>query len=459
MTDWTGKTVVILGLARQGKALARYFSQQDADVVVSDIRPKVELEEEQLELVDLHLHYVFEEHPPSLLEKADLLCLSGGVPADIPLALQAIEAGIPVTNDAQIFLDLCAAQIIGITGSAGKTTTTSLVAHIAQHALEGSGRTVWLGGNIGVPLLDHVGEITRSDVVVMELSSFQLEIMTSAPPIGALLNLTPDHLDRHRTMDAYMAAKARLLENQVKPSVMVLNREDAMVWGMRDRVVDTLLSFGRDLPDEGEGSYISKDQIHVRFCGHDQVVCAIDQIPLPGDHNLANVLAASILVASAGLPLESIEPALVEFRGIPHRLEFVRSFEGVDWYNDSIATTPDRALSAVHSFSRPIILIAGGRDKDLDWEGFALGVLQAVQHLILFGEAAEIIEAAINEVLTEGDQINIYRYERMEKALIQARDIAKAGDVVVLSPGGTSFDEFPNYEARGDVFKEFVRSM
>lgn len=459
MPEWDGKKVVVLGLARQGKALARYFSARGAEVVVSDLKASEELEKEQLELVELKVKYVLGEHPTSLLENADILCLSGGVPADIPLAEKAREEGIPITNDAQIFLENCPAPVIGITGSAGKTTTTTLVARIAEQAFGDTDRTVWLGGNIGRPLLNDIGEMKSSDVVVMELSSFQLELMTIAPQIGAYLNLTPDHLDRHKTMEKYASAKARILLNQSGDSRMVLNRDDLRVWELKDKVIDRLISFGMDDPIDGEGSYIFGGQIRMRIEGIDSYICSVEQVPLIGKHNLSNVLAATAIVAAADLPLEAIEPAIEGFEGVPHRLEFVRTIAGVDWYNDSIATTPDRALAAMHAFSRPLVLIAGGRDKDLNWDTFAVEVLQAVEYLILFGEAGEKIERAVKNVFGEEEFLRMRRCERMEDAVGIAKDVAEEGDVVVLSPGATSFDAFSNYEVRGDKFRDLVRAM
>jgi UDP-N-acetylmuramoylalanine--D-glutamate ligase len=197
----------------------------------------------------------------------------------------------------------------------------------------------------------------------------------------------------------------------------------------------------------------------MRHEGIDSFICSVEQVPLVGKHNLSNVLAATAIVATADLPLEAIGPAIERFEGVPHRLEFVRTIAGVDWYNDSIATTPDRALAAIHAFSRPLVLIAGGRDKDLNWSNFAVEVLQGVEHLILFGEAAEKIESAVKNVLDEGEFLQMRRCERMEDAVGIAKDVAEAGDVVVLSPGATSFDAFPDYEARGDKFRDLVRAM
>ena len=197
----------------------------------------------------------------------------------------------------------------------------------------------------------------------------------------------------------------------------------------------------------------------MRHEGTDSFICSVDRVPLIGKHNLSNVLAATAIVAAADLPLEAIGPAIERFEGIPHRLEFVRTIAGVDWYNDSIATTPDRALAAVHAFSRPLVLIAGGRDKDLNWDDYAVEVLQAVEYLILFGEAGEKIERAVKNVLGEGEFLQMRRCERMEDAVGIAKDVAGEGDVVVLSPGATSFDAFSDYEARGDRFRDLVRAM
>lgn len=450
---------MVVGLARQGKALTRYLSEHGADVVVTDLKSSGELSEAMGELSDLPVEYVLGGHPHSLLEGAELLFLSGGVPADAGLAVQARLREIPVSNDAQLFVDECPATVIGITGSAGKTTTTSLVHSIVERALRGTDRKAWLGGNIGRPLIQDLAEMRADDLVVMELSSFQLELMTSSPHIAALLNIMPDHLDRHKTMEAYTAAKARILTNQAGSDIAVLNRDDPGAWSLRGKVRGRLLTFSEDRALVDEGAFTHGGHLWIRFDGDEKSICPVEAIPFRGQHNRMNVLAACAMVAAAKIDLAAIEPALMDFSGVAHRLEFVRRVRGADWYNDSIATTPSRALVAIRSFDEPIILLAGGRDKDLRWDEFAKEILQAVRDLILFGEAAEKIHASVRSHQTEEDQINIHICEGLDQAVEVAADCARAGDVILLSPGATSFDEFPNYEVRGERFMRQVRAL
>lgn len=459
MSDWRGKRVVVLGLARQGVALARYFVEQGAEVVISDIKRAEDLVEVRREIADLPIEYVFGGHPPALLERADLLCLSGGVPADLPLAQQALEQGICISNDSQLFLEGCPAPVIGITGSAGKTTTTTLVGRMAAAQFKSTGRHTWVGGNIGRPLLADLGEIKPNDLVVMELSSFQLELMTNSPQIAAILNVTPNHLDRHETMEAYTATKTRILINQTAKGVAVLGREDEGAWALRAHVRGRLLSFGWTAPDEGDGSYISDGAIWLRLAAEDVNVCPVQSVELRGEHNLLNALAACALASAAGLSSESMAIGIRGFLGVEHRLEFIRRVRGADWYNDSIATAPERAVAAIRSFDEPLVLLAGGRDKDLPWEDLAVMVNQRVDHLILFGEAAEKIAHEVKAAKRERCPQSVYICSDLDSAVQHAALMAEPGDVVLLAPGGTSFDEFKNFIERGERFRTLVEAL
>ncbi len=459
MKDWRGRRAVILGLARQGKALARYLVRQGAQVVLSDIKPAEALQSELEELADLSLKYALGGHPQGMLEGTDMLFLSGGVPADLPIAEQARAAGIPIANDAQIFLERTPAAVVGITGSAGKTTTTSLVAEMARIGLEGSGRQVWLGGNIGFPLINSLDEMKSDDLAVMELSSFQLEIMTRSPQIAALLNLTPDHLDRHGDMESYRLAKARILEFQRSDDAALLNYSDPPTWELRSLVTGSLYAFGDSLPSDQEGGYLDGGALKLRIAGAEVAICSADEVSIPGRHNLMNTLAASVLSVIAGVPTDAIRQVARQFRGVPHRLEYVRTLAGTDWYNDSIATTPDRAIAAIEAFDAPLVLLAGGRDKDLDWGRFAEVVHENVRVIVLFGEAAEKIERALLAEASVSEGLIIKQAENLRSAVEIAAAIVLEGDVVLLSPGGTSFDEFENYEARGEQFRRMVKAI
>ncbi|MBF8255389.1 MAG: murD [Anaerolineales bacterium] len=459
MAEWRGRRVVVVGLARQGKAVARHFADRGASVVITDLRSVDELASAVEELAGSPVEFVLGTHPDELVDGADLLCLSGGVPADLPLAQQARRRGIPVSNDSQLFLEACPAKAIGITGSAGKTTTTALLGEMARIWAEGTGRRAWVGGNIGRPLLADLGNVAQNDLVVMELSSFQLELMTLSPSIAVVLNLTPNHLDRHRTMDAYRRAKIRILEFQTPADSAVLGAEDDGAWSLRDRVQGQLMAFARRLPSGVDGAELVDEAIVVRRGGAVHAVGPRSAIRLRGEHNLLNVLAACAAAAAAGIPEAAMAEAIAAFRGVPHRLTFVRRVGGVDWYNDSIATTPERSLASLRSFDEPVVLLAGGRDKDLDWSEFAAVARRRVDHLILFGEAVAKIAEAVGPLASDARLETIDRSPDLRGAVDLAARRATAGDVVLLAPGGTSFDEFRDFAERGDRFEEWVKAL
>jgi len=456
---WDGRRVVVVGLARQGKALARYLAGQGARVVVTDLKPADRLVSEREELTGLDMEFVLGGHPTDLVEGADLVCLSGGVSADLPLAHQARARGIPLSNDSQIFLEACPAPAIGITGSAGKTTTTALVGRMAGAHLAGSGRRAWVGGNIGRPLLADLPEIRPSDWVVLELSSFQLELMTRSTAVAAILNLTPNHLDRHKTMEAYTAAKARLLDFQEPDGTAVLGRDDPGAWGLRDRARGRLTSFGWSRPERGDGTFITGGAFWVRSGEKEEEICRIGDVELRGRHNLLNAAAACAVAEAAGFGAEAMRQGIRGFRGLAHRLEFVRRVGGADWYNDSIATAPERSLAAIRSFEEPLILLAGGRDKDLPWQEFAREVCGRVRALIIFGEAAPKILGAVEAACRGSRGFTLEVCPGLQAAVQTAARLAQPGDVVLLAPGGTSFDEFVDFEERGEKFRAWVMAL
>jgi len=458
--DWKGKRVVIIGLARQGIALTQFLSQKGAEVVVSDQKSADQLGPAIKDLAAYELTYQLGNHPISLLEGTDALFLSGGVPTDLPIAIEARERGIELANDTQLFLEACCAPVVGITGSAGKTTTTSLVGRMAEIAFKGSERRAWVGGNIGRPLLNDLDEIKPDDLVIMELSSFQLELMTVSPHIAAILNLTPDHLDRHGSMAVYGAAKKRIFIHQSEDDIAVIRHDDPLTWGMRSLVQGRLIAFGWEQPAEVEESaYVREGILRLTSGNVEHEICNVEEVALLGTHNLLNLLAASALASAAGLPIEAMTETARSFQGIPHRLEFIRRVRGADWYNDSIATTPDRALAAVRAFKGPKVLLAGGQDKDLPWENFAQEVIRRVDHLILFGQAAQKIQRHIKDAVKDGLKPTMVICESLADAVQAAAKVAEEGDVVVLSPGGTSFDEFTNYEVRGERFRALVEEL
>jgi UDP-N-acetylmuramoylalanine--D-glutamate ligase len=319
-----------------------------------------------------------------------------------------------------------------------------------------AGAGVWVGGNIGNPLIADVHRMRAGDCAVMELSSFQLEIMTRSPQVAAVLNLTPNHLDRHGTMAAYTAAKSRILRHQAAGDVAVLGLDDAGARGLVPLVQGRLLYFSGEARVD-EGACLQGEMIVVRWGGSAQAVCAVRDIPLRGRHNVLNVLAACAISVTVGAAPEAMRGAIREFTGVEHRLEFVRERDGVKWYNDSIASAPERVIAALNAFDEPVVLLAGGRDKKLPWDDFARLARARVRHLVLFGEAGPLIARAVEGVGMERARYTLCA--GLAEAVPVAASQAERGDIVLLSPGCTSFDEFQDFAERGAKFREWVRAL
>lgn len=461
MRDWTGKRVLILGAARQGQALARWLVHHGAHVTLSDKRGETELEPARQALADLPIEWAPGGHPLELLEDIDVLCLSGGVPLTLPIVAEAQKHGITLSNDTQIFMEVAPCKTIGITGSAGKTTTTALLGNMAEASYAERAGRAWVGGNIGDPLINYVDKMQASDLAILEISSFQLDQMSISPNVAAILNVTPNHLDRHGTMEAYAAAKARILDFQSENDVAVLGRDDPGAWNLRERVNGKLLSFGlSNLSIEQSGTYVSDGLYHLRD-GNAYILLPIQNaIHLRGDHNRLNVLAAITIGHAAGLNLDAMLKAVESFRGVPHRLELVRELHGVKWYNDSIATAPERTMADIRSFDEPIVLMLGGKDKGLPWDDLAELVRDRVDHVVVFGQAAEKILDALGKIGSgEKRPYSVQQSDGLQEAVHLAEEVAKSGDVVLLAPGGTSFDEFNDFAERGEWFKKWVQEL
>jgi len=459
MKDYTGLRILIVGAARQGLAAARFLAGCGAQVTINDRRPAQQMQAARAALAGLEIRWVLGDHPLSLLDETDQVCISGGVPLTLPIIVETLRRGLPLTNDSQIFMEAVPCRVIGLTGSAGKTTTTTLVGRMAQAAILAPAR-VWVGGNIGLPLIDHLAEIAPDDLVVLELSSFQLEQMTRSPQVAAVLNITPNHLDRHGTMQAYSQAKARILAFQSSSDVAVLGREDAGAWNLAEQVRGRLLSFGLQRPPTAsEGTYVEQGQIWLQTTQGSQALLPVNQVLLRGEHNLRNVLAACAVSAAAGFPAAAMAGGVIDFGGVAHRLEFVRSLRGASWYNGSIATAPERTMADIQSFTEPLVLLLGGRDKDLPWGELAALVHQRVDQVVVFGEAAPKILAAIGP-LQAGKRLTwIVQVTGLQAAVQAAAQVASPGDVVLLSPGGTSYDEFIDFEERGERYREWVKQL
>lgn len=461
-TSLAGRSVVVLGLARQGVALARFLVKCGAEVTASDLQEESALGDRLAELEDLPLRYALGGHPDSLLDRADLVCLSGGVPLDASIVVAAQRRGVPLSNDAQLFLERCPAPVIGITGSAGKTTTTALAGEMCRAA----GFTTWVGGNIGNPLIADLDRIRADHLVVMELSSFQLEIMSVSPHVAAVLNITPNHLDRHKTMDSYVAAKRAIVAYQGGDDYAVLGFDDANARALALETEARLLFFSGGAQVD-QGAYKTDGELALRMGDTDTVICRAQEVRLRGHHNLLNVLAACAACAAVDVPLQAMREAIRSFIGVDHRLEFVCEVGGVSYYDDSIATAPERVVAALRSFDEPIVLLAGGRDKDLPWDEFAAETVTRARHLVTFGEDGDMIARVVEERLSGNHRrgtpeirlTGVTRAGTLEEAVRAAAREARPGDVTLLSPGGTSFDAFRDFAERGDRFQALVREM
>ena len=462
MKNYTRKKIVIMGAARQGQALARFFTKRGAQVVLTDTREKEQLSEELAVLENLPVSLDLGGHHPEILDGADLVCVSGGVPLTIPFIQEALIQRIPLSNDSQIFLEECPCMVAGITGSAGKSTTTALAGLMAKTTFEmkSNRQKAWVGGNIGNPLIDYLDQIGEDDLAIMELSSFQLELMKNSPQVAAVLNITPNHLDRHHSMDAYIDAKSHILWFQKADDIAILNRDDEISWDLVREIKGDLISFGLNKPDSrANGTFVDQDSVWLQIGREKLKMFPVEWIQLRGKHNLYNVLAASAIAAATTLALPAIQSAVEEFRGIPHRLETVRELNGVTWINDSIATAPERTIAALESISEPIVLLLGGRDKDLPWDKLANIVRNKVERVIVFGEAAAIINEAIGPRKPGQYLKSVVTTKDLAEALKTAQIQAQAGEVVLLSPGGTSYDAFKDFEERGQFFRDWVNQL
>ena len=461
-----GKRVVVFGFGRQGAALARWLPTVGAETLVTDSRSARQLNLRRRDYPGVRFY--LGGHPEDVLIGARLICVSGGVPLDLPILSLARERGIPFSNDAQLFLERCPAPVIGITGSAGKTTTTALVAKIVAN----SGYKVWLGGNIGNPLIEDLPRIKADHIVVMELSSFQLELMRQSPRVAALLNLTPNHLDRHGSFENYASAKANILRYQRPADVAVLGRDSPASKAFEPAVAGELLAFSLyDMVPHGAFMLGSRLLVagSASFDMNPHVVCERDDIRLRGDHNALNVLAACAITGGMGLAIdrpgvmpEVMRATIRDFQPVEHRLEKVRTLAGVTWVNDSIATAPERLLAALNSFDEPLVLLIGGADKDLPWEAAIQVALSKAKHIILFGkdgekQVATKVTELLNMLRASDDQFT--RAPDLEAAVARAAEVAKTGDVVLFSPGGTSYDAYADFAERGIHFRQLVSEL
>jgi UDP-N-acetylmuramoylalanine--D-glutamate ligase len=446
--ELSGKRVLVIGLARTGIATALFCAARGAMVTATDLRPQEELGEALNRLRDARVRLELGGYAPNILQGQELVVPSPGVPANAPLLQDARALGLRIWSEVELASHFLYGQLIGITGSNGKTTTTALTEHIL-HAAEFS--TV-LAGNIGTPLIAHVGETTDHTITVAELSSFQLELIENfEPKIAVFLNLTPDHLDRHKTLAAYGAAKGRIFANQTIEDFAVLNADDAASAAYAP-TRPQVFWFSRK-QNVRQGAFVHDGKIVFRRDGNEEGILDAKEIPLPGAHNLENALAAVVATRLAGAQPPQIAAGIRSFAGVEHRIEFVAEVRGVRYYNDSKATNVDATLKALESFAGRILVILGGKDKDSDYSQLRNALRKKAILALLIGAAADKIEKQI-----EGS-VAIERAGTLESAVDSAFHAAHSGDTVLLAPACASFDQFQNYEHRGRVFKELVRHL
>ncbi len=445
-----GVRVVVAGLATSGTAAVRFLLARGAEVIVSDRRTERELGEAAAEARRAGAALDLGGHTASLFSGAGLVVVSPGVPSTLPALQAARRAGVPVIAEVELASRFLRGRIAGITGSNGKSTTTALTAAM----LKAAGMPARACGNIGVPLIEMVDTDTPESVYAVELSSFQLEeILTLRCHAAAVVNLSPDHLDRHGSLEAYSAAKARIFLNQQAGDLAVLNADDAPSQVFRSSVRGRLALFSLAGPVEN-GACLRDGTLVFAEGGRTTPILAASEVPLAGRHNLENVLTAALLSRHLGASADAIRNAVKTFRPLPHRLEPIGATEGVLWVNDSKATNVDSAIKALESFpGRRIVLILGGRDKGGAFDVMRPLLADRARLVLLIGEAAGTIEAMI------GGSAPLRTAGTLDAAVAAARDAAKAGDVVLLAPGCASFDQFRNYEDRGERFRGFVRAL
>ena len=450
-------TVMGLGLFEGGVGVTRFLVDQGAEVIVTDLKSSEDLQEslEKLEGLPVLLH--LGEHHEQDFTNVDLVVVNPAVPKTSPYLHLACEHGVPLFAEMNIFFQLCPAPIVGITGTNGKSTTTALV-----HAMLSKGdRKAWLGGNIGQALLPEAHKIGDEDIVVLELSSFQLQDLQQigrSPHVALVTNVAPNHLDRHGTMDDYIAAKKGIVINQKKGDFAVLNQDDPDVRDWADGETKGQPLFFSVEGEVDEGAFVRGDELILRSEGKEETV-SLRRVQIPGRHNRQNIAAAAIAARVAGIKPQQIETAASEFKGLEHRIELFEEINDIRFYNDSIATTPESAIAAIDAMDRPIVLIAGGYDKRSPFGAFAKKIADQVKCVVLIGKTAEKIGALVEEHKTSPRVPMLFHEGTFPDAVRRAFDQAKSGDVVLLSTGCASYDMFRNFVERGRMFKQLVREI
>lgn len=450
-------TVMGLGLFGGGVGVAQFLARQGANVTVTDLRNTAELSSSMKQLEGLPISYKLGGHSEEDFINADIVIVNPAVPKNSKFIQIARNNRVQVDTEINIFFKLCPAPIIGITGSNGKSTTTTLTGKI----LEETQRKTWIGGNIGKSLLEYLEEMKPADIVVLELSSFQLEELNhtkKSPHLSVVTNISPNHLDRHTNMDEYIQAKKAIILHQNSRDYAILNYDDTELRRWKNDCNGHVLWYSAKQA-LANGAFIKSNDLIISVNGQNTAIPCVSSVKIPGIHNLQNVLAASCAAYLAGARRQHIEKAITTFTGLEHRLEFVREVNGVRYYNDSKATTPESSIAAVTAFQAQVILIAGGYDKGSSFGEFAGACAQHTKVVVLIGKTAGKIKELILKKKGSGEIPSIFMLKTFEEAFRQANALAKAGDVILLSPACASYDMFLNYEERGRKFKDMVKVL
>ena len=442
--------VAVVGLGRSGVAAARLAAAHGARVTALDRRPAADLGPTAATLDALGVAVHGDGHPPEWADRVDLVVLSPGVPATIPLVSACRDRGVPVWSEVELAWRFCRGRVIGVTGSNGKSTTTTMIGTI----LRGAGIPGGTGGNLATPFSELLDEDAENAVHAVELSSFQLETVDAfRADVAAILNLTPDHLDRYASFDDYADAKAGLLRGQESGDPAIVNADDPETTRFERAARERLHRFSVRGPVE-RGAFLDGSRLALRTDLGEETVLDRCELPVPGDHNVANALAAALACRLAGVAADRIADGLRAFRPLAHRLERIATVRGVEYYNDSKATNPDSTVRAALSFAPgSVLLILGGRDKGADWSALGRTLARAVRHVLLVGEASEAIAAGL------GARVPVEHCGTIIRAIAAGAGLAHRGDVVLLSPGCASFDQYRNFEERGDDFRRAVLAL
>lgn len=446
-----GKKVLVIGAAVTGVPVVKQLDHLGAEIILNDFKRVNELSEVIAEIEQLPIRLVAGGHPAQLAEECDLVVVSPGVPLDIPPVQRAKALGKEVISEIELAFRLTSTPIAAITGTNGKTTTTALLGEI----MKADGRRTFVTGNIGHAMIQEIENATQEDVFVLEVSSFQLEsVDTFKPRVSAILNITPDHLNRHKTMENYIDAKCKVFMNQDAEDYTILNGDDPETSKLTNRPRSKVLVFSRKR-EVAEGAYLENDHIVIRVGNKKETIIHKDKIYIPGNHNLENALAAALMAYCMGVRPSVIAGTLESFKGVEHRVEYVEELEGVIYYNDSKGTNTDASIKAIEAMKRPTLIIAGGYDKGSEYDDFIKAFGDVVKHMVLIGKTADKLE----ETARKYGFVNTHKVKDLREAVKKCHALAKPGDCVLLSPACASWDMFSDYEERGRLFKEYVREL